>query len=137
MTPLSPPSPAWLGGVRAHAIFGTQEAAIGAECVGSPRGAPLRRNRHGVRRIRHLWRHDVPPRRALSRSAGDHRTQWGTRAVDPKTLGRFRNCRRCFDRLWQNCWLGERVRNMRHMRIVVAHYGGPEVITAIEEDIPT
>src|ERR1700746_517040 len=26
---------------------------------------------------------------------------------------------------------------MRHMRVVVTHYGGPEVITAIEEDIPT
>jgi NADPH2:quinone reductase len=26
---------------------------------------------------------------------------------------------------------------MRHTRIVVPHYGGPEVITAIEEDIPT
>src|SRR5438067_7212772 len=26
---------------------------------------------------------------------------------------------------------------MRHTRIVVTHYGGPEVITAIEEEIPT
>jgi NADPH2:quinone reductase len=26
---------------------------------------------------------------------------------------------------------------MRHMRVVVAHYGGPEVITVIEEDVPT
>src|SRR6266496_2647938 len=26
---------------------------------------------------------------------------------------------------------------MRHKRVVVTHYGGPEVITAIEEDIPT
>lgn len=26
---------------------------------------------------------------------------------------------------------------MRHTRVVVAHYGGPEVITTIEEDIPT
>jgi NADPH2:quinone reductase len=26
---------------------------------------------------------------------------------------------------------------MRHTRVVVPHYGGPEVITAIEEDIPT
>jgi hypothetical protein len=26
---------------------------------------------------------------------------------------------------------------MLHTRIVVPHYGGPEVITAIEEDIPT
>jgi NADPH2:quinone reductase len=26
---------------------------------------------------------------------------------------------------------------MRHTRVVVTHYGGPEVITAIEEDIPT
>jgi NADPH2:quinone reductase len=26
---------------------------------------------------------------------------------------------------------------MRHTRIVVPHYGGPEVITAIEEDVPT
>ena len=26
---------------------------------------------------------------------------------------------------------------MRHTRIVVPHYGGPEVITAIQEDIPT
>jgi NADPH:quinone reductase len=25
---------------------------------------------------------------------------------------------------------------MRHMRVVVTHYGGPEVITTIEEDIP-
>jgi Alcohol dehydrogenase GroES-like domain len=29
-----------------------------------------------------------------------------------------------------------RVRNMRHTRVVVSHYGGPEVITVIEEDIP-
>src|SRR4026207_2248627 len=29
------------------------------------------------------------------------------------------------------------VRNMRHKRVVITHYGGPEVITAIEEDIPT
>src|SRR5512139_1743555 len=26
---------------------------------------------------------------------------------------------------------------MRHKRVVITHYGGPEVITAIEEDIPT
>src|SRR4029450_11893210 len=26
---------------------------------------------------------------------------------------------------------------MRHMRVVVTDYGGPEVITAIEEDVPT
>jgi hypothetical protein len=26
---------------------------------------------------------------------------------------------------------------MRHKRVVVTHYGGPEVITAIEEEIPT
>lgn len=26
---------------------------------------------------------------------------------------------------------------MRHKRVVVTHYGGPEVLTAIEEDIPT
>jgi NADPH2:quinone reductase len=26
---------------------------------------------------------------------------------------------------------------MRHKRVIVTHYGGPEVITAIEEDIPT
>src|SRR5215471_792429 len=26
---------------------------------------------------------------------------------------------------------------MRHTRVVVAHYGGPEVITTIEEDVPT
>jgi NADPH2:quinone reductase len=26
---------------------------------------------------------------------------------------------------------------MRHMRVVVTHYGGPEVITVIEEDVPT
>jgi NADPH:quinone reductase-like Zn-dependent oxidoreductase len=26
---------------------------------------------------------------------------------------------------------------MRHIRVVVARYGGPEVITVIEEDIPT
>ncbi len=26
---------------------------------------------------------------------------------------------------------------MRHTRVVVTHYGGPEVITAIEEDVPT
>ena len=26
---------------------------------------------------------------------------------------------------------------MRHIRVVVTHYGGPEVITTIEEDIPT
>jgi NADPH:quinone reductase-like Zn-dependent oxidoreductase len=26
---------------------------------------------------------------------------------------------------------------MRHTRIVVPHYGGPEVITAVEEDVPT
>jgi NADPH:quinone reductase-like Zn-dependent oxidoreductase len=26
---------------------------------------------------------------------------------------------------------------MRHMRVVVTHYGGPDVITAIEEEIPT
>src|SRR5947208_7591808 len=26
---------------------------------------------------------------------------------------------------------------MRHKRVVVTHYGGPEVITTIEEDIPT
>lgn len=26
---------------------------------------------------------------------------------------------------------------MRHLRVVVARYGGPEVITAIEEDAPT
>jgi NADPH2:quinone reductase len=26
---------------------------------------------------------------------------------------------------------------MRHMRVVVTHYGGPEVITTVEEDIPT
>ena len=26
---------------------------------------------------------------------------------------------------------------MRYTRIVVSHYGGPEVITVIEEDIPT
>src|SRR5262245_48540600 len=32
---------------------------------------------------------------------------------------------------------GETIRNMRHMRVVVFHYGGPEVITTIEEDIPT
>jgi hypothetical protein len=25
---------------------------------------------------------------------------------------------------------------MRHKRVVITHYGGPEVITAIEEDIP-
>ena len=25
---------------------------------------------------------------------------------------------------------------MRHMRVVVTHYGGPEVITTIEEEIP-
>src|SRR5215813_10988934 len=25
---------------------------------------------------------------------------------------------------------------MRHRRVVVSHYGGPEVITTIEEDIP-
>ena len=30
-----------------------------------------------------------------------------------------------------------KVSNMRHTRVVVPHYGGPEVITAIEEDIPT
>jgi NADPH:quinone reductase-like Zn-dependent oxidoreductase len=29
------------------------------------------------------------------------------------------------------------VRNMRHKRAVVAHYGGPEVITVIEEELPT
>ena len=27
--------------------------------------------------------------------------------------------------------------NMRHMRVLVTRYGGPEVITVIEEDIPT
>ena len=26
---------------------------------------------------------------------------------------------------------------MRHKRVIVTHYGGPEVITAFEEDIPT
>ena len=26
---------------------------------------------------------------------------------------------------------------MRHKRVVITQYGGPEVITAIEEDIPT
>jgi NADPH2:quinone reductase len=26
---------------------------------------------------------------------------------------------------------------MRHLRVVVAHYGGPDVITVVEEDIPT
>ena len=26
---------------------------------------------------------------------------------------------------------------MRHMRIVVPRYGGPEVISAVEEDVPT
>lgn len=26
---------------------------------------------------------------------------------------------------------------MRHLRVVVPHYGGPEVITVIEEDAPT
>ena len=26
---------------------------------------------------------------------------------------------------------------MRHKRVVITHYGGPEVITAVEEDIPT
>jgi NADPH:quinone reductase len=26
---------------------------------------------------------------------------------------------------------------MRHKRVVVTHYGGPEVITVIEEDVPT
>jgi NADPH:quinone reductase-like Zn-dependent oxidoreductase len=26
---------------------------------------------------------------------------------------------------------------MRHKPVVVTHYGGPEVITVIEEDIPT
>jgi hypothetical protein len=25
---------------------------------------------------------------------------------------------------------------MRHIRVVVTHYGGPEMITAIEEEIP-
>jgi hypothetical protein len=25
---------------------------------------------------------------------------------------------------------------MRHKRVVVTHYGGPEVITAVKEDIP-
>ena len=39
--------------------------------------------------------------------------------------------------MWQNPSLGERVRNMRHMRVVVTHYGGPEVVTTIEEDIPS
>jgi hypothetical protein len=29
-----------------------------------------------------------------------------------------------------------RVRNMRHTRVVIYHYGAPEVITVIEEDIP-
>ena len=29
------------------------------------------------------------------------------------------------------------VRNTRHVRVVVTHYGGPEVITTIEEDVPT
>ena len=37
----------------------------------------------------------------------------------------------------RNCELGHRVRNMRHMRVVVTRYDGPEVITAIEEDVPT
>jgi NADPH:quinone reductase-like Zn-dependent oxidoreductase len=31
----------------------------------------------------------------------------------------------------------KRVSNMRHTRVVVTHYGGPEVITTIEEDVPT
>ena len=30
-----------------------------------------------------------------------------------------------------------KVKNMRHTRVVVSHYGGPEVITVIEEDVPT
>jgi NADPH2:quinone reductase len=30
-----------------------------------------------------------------------------------------------------------KISEMRHTRIVVPHYGGPEVLTAIEEDIPT
>jgi NADPH2:quinone reductase len=30
-----------------------------------------------------------------------------------------------------------KVSKMRHTRVVVPHYGGPEVLTAIEEDIPT
>src|SRR5262249_2049413 len=51
-----------------------------------------------------------------------------------KILRRFRNCRRCLTVCGKIA--GERVRNMRHMRVVVAHYGGPEVITVIEEDIP-
>ena len=29
------------------------------------------------------------------------------------------------------------VRNMRHKRVVITQYGGPEVITVIEEDVPT
>lgn len=29
------------------------------------------------------------------------------------------------------------VTNMRHKRVVITHYGGPEVITAIEEDVPS
>jgi len=32
---------------------------------------------------------------------------------------------------------GQKVGNMRHKRVVVTHYGGPEVITTIEENIPT
>src|SRR5512139_2088968 len=28
-------------------------------------------------------------------------------------------------------------RNMRHKRVIVTHYGGPEVITVIEEGVPT
>ena len=37
----------------------------------------------------------------------------------------------------QNCFFIPKRRPMRYTRVVIPHYGGPEVIATIEEDIPT
>ena len=44
-------------------------------------------------------------------------------------------CRRLYE-LSEIAGLGHGLRKMRHKRVVVTQYGGPEVITVVEEDVP-
>ena len=44
-------------------------------------------------------------------------------------------CRRFYE-LSESAGLGHGLRKMRHKRVVVTQYGGPEVITVVEEDVP-
>jgi len=54
--------------------------------------------------------------------------------MDDDTLGTANVAPRCGPETGRIC---ARLRNMRHKRVIVTHYGGPEVITVVEEDIPT